>query len=769
MRLVVALACAVILTLAGMAPGYAEKRVALVIGNGAYQRADRLANPITDARRIREALAKLNFEIVYGEDLGKQQLERMIGRFANVAQDADVALVFFAGHGATFGDVPYVVPVDAQFSSLGEIPYELMPVETMIGELRRAKGLRIAILDACRDNSAERDLKRVAARGGDITRGLGRVRNPEGLILAYATQYLSTAADGNPDGDSPFTTALLNNIATPGLDVKDLFFKVGQEVMTSTKGAQQPEISISFYDSYTLVPPEPVTTASPSIASPPQDSARRRVALVVGNDRYVNLAVDQQLRKAVSDSRAVGDALATLGFEVIRGENLSRQAMVDKIDDLTRKLSPGDMAFFFFSGHGVAIEHGNYILPSDVPNIQEGQDIRLAGASLGESDIVADLQGRGVRVAVLVLDACRTNPFKRAGQRAVGGERGLKQIGEVQGVFTLYSAGLGQSALDELGQSDANPNSIFTRVLVPALRKTGLDLGGLAIEVREEVARLARTVGHEQNPAYYDGTSGGRIYLAGLPKRDVSSQEGSPVLGRPPTADRCASAETHWRSAEAIATIAAFEDHLTRFPECAFAGLARARIEHLKKNQVGASLVEQSSGEMMIDDPGVLREIRDRLYELNFDPGPFDGPMNDDTRRAIREFEAKSQLPETGQPTEWLLRRLREVGALKPWGAIVYDRVTNKWGMSWDRVSRKDAVNSARSSCGGSQCAAEISFFGNECGAFAHSSSGWAIVARTDIQRSKQAALGDCRNHGRTCRIVASVCADGTERFDAGE
>jgi uncharacterized caspase-like protein len=182
-----------------------------------------------------------------------------------------VALVFFAGHGATFGDVPYVVPVDAQFSSLGGMPYELVPVETLIGELRQAKGLRIAILDACRDNTAERELKRVAARGGEITRGLARVKNPEGLILAYATQYLSTAADGDPNGDSPFTAALLNHITTPGLDVRELFFNVGREVIDTTNGLQRPEISVSFYDRYALVPagqvapvPAPIAPSSPA-------------------------------------------------------------------------------------------------------------------------------------------------------------------------------------------------------------------------------------------------------------------------------------------------------------------------------------------------------------------------------------------------------------------------------------------------------------------------------------------------------------------------
>jgi uncharacterized caspase-like protein len=104
------------------------------------------------------------------------------------------------------------------------------------------------------------------------------------------------------------------------------------------------------------------------------------VALVVGNDRYANLPVDQQLRKAVNDARAVGDVLVKLGFNVIRGENLGRQGLVDKLDELTRQLTAGDTVFFYFSGHGVALGGGNYILPSDVPNVEAGLETYLAAS-----------------------------------------------------------------------------------------------------------------------------------------------------------------------------------------------------------------------------------------------------------------------------------------------------------------------------------------------------------------------------------------------------
>jgi formylglycine-generating enzyme required for sulfatase activity len=305
--------------------------------------------------------------------------------------------------------------------------------------------------------------------------------------------------------------------------------------------------------------------------------AEKRVALVVGNDRYPNLAADQQLQKAVNDSRAVGAALARIGFEVINGENLNRQALVDKFDEMTRKLSPGDTAFFFFAGHGVTISGGNYILPIDVPNVEAGQETRLARVALGESDIISDLQQRGVRVAVVVLDACRDNPYRRPGVRSVGGERGLARIEPARGIFTLYSAGIGQTALDRLGAADTNPNSVFTRVLVPRLAQPGLDLAELAIGVREEVAQLAGTVGHDQRPAYYDETIGGRIYLAGLP----GSEPARPAQVSPP--DQAAQA---WAVIQNTSGPAVLEDFIRQFGDTPYGSMARARLDELKRGQV---------------------------------------------------------------------------------------------------------------------------------------------------------------------------------------
>jgi hypothetical protein len=184
--------------------------------------------------------------------------------------------------------------------------------------------------------------------------------------------------------------------------------------------------------------------------------------------------------------------------------------------------------------------------------------------------------------------------------------------------------------------------------------------------------------------------------------------------------------------------------------------------------QTNTATMTQTDDLVTIGDALLLNELRDRLYELNFDPGPLDGPLADASRKAIQEFQQQINVPPTGIATMGLLRRLRELNGLKPWASIVFGKDTGKWGMAWDESTRKAAVARARVSCGDSSaCPVEVSFFGTSCGAFAYSGASWAISARDDIGKAKAAALADCGRHDKSCQIVASVCADGAERFSA--
>jgi uncharacterized caspase-like protein len=163
----------------------------------------------------------------------------------------------------------------------------------------------------------------------------------------------------------------------------------------------------------------------------------RHVALVIGNDKYEYLP---QLQKAVNDARAVANHLGKIGFEAIIIENGNRRTMSEKLTELTGKIVRGDTAFFFFSGHGIAIKDGNYLLPTDTPQINEDQD--MTREAIGADSIVDALQERGARVIIVVPDACRGNPFKKAGTRGIGGKGGLGEMPAPEGcaVCSLFSA-----------------------------------------------------------------------------------------------------------------------------------------------------------------------------------------------------------------------------------------------------------------------------------------------------------------------------------------
>ena len=301
--------------------------------------------------------------------------------------------------------------------------------------------------------------------------------------------------------------------------------------------------------------------------------AEKRVALVIGNNAYASLGAEEQLQKAVNDAHAVGDALEQLGFEVARGENLSRVDMLSKLIATAGKVGPGDLAVFFYAGHGVSLDGANYLLPADIPSAEAGGESLIELSAIPEATVIETLKRRGVRVAMIVLDACRNNPFSQGGTRAFGGTtRGLARPPDpAQGVFGLYSAGYGEQALDRLSDADDDPNSVFTRVLVPALRKPGLSLLDIAYEVNEEVARLAETIGHEQHPAHYDQARARDLFLTIAPKAPPTTAVAAP------DAD-CSLAEAHYREAREIGTRAALQDHIRRFGNCAFAGLAEERI-----------------------------------------------------------------------------------------------------------------------------------------------------------------------------------------------
>lgn len=245
------------------APALADKRVALVIGNGAYRNATPLPNPRNDAQDVAAALTRTGFETIIGIDLDRAGMDKAAVSFNRAARDADVAVFYYSGHALQFAGVNYLMPVDAKL--IDEADLRLMArVDDVVTDLQQAKNLRILVLDACRDNPFAEALKRSVGRtrGASLGNGLAKMDSPQGMIVAYATQAGRTAEDGS-GRNSPYTAAFLRNIETPE-EIGTVFRRISADVYDATRRTQLPELSLSLIGEFYLKGRSSVASPAPA-------------------------------------------------------------------------------------------------------------------------------------------------------------------------------------------------------------------------------------------------------------------------------------------------------------------------------------------------------------------------------------------------------------------------------------------------------------------------------------------------------------------------
>lgn len=239
----------------GAAPAFADKRVALVIGNSAYEKVTRLENPANDAGLMAETLKAAGFDTVdMRRDLKIDDMRRALRQFIDTSRDADVAVVYYAGHGIEVDGTNYLVPVDAVLERDTDIYDEALSLDRVLVSVEPAKQLRLVMLDACRDNPFARSMKRtIAARS--IGRGLAKIEpTSPNTLIAFASKAGSTASDGDGQ-NSPFTAALARHVTKPGLDLRKAFGYVRDDVLKSTGNRQEPYVYGSHGgDDFSLVP-----------------------------------------------------------------------------------------------------------------------------------------------------------------------------------------------------------------------------------------------------------------------------------------------------------------------------------------------------------------------------------------------------------------------------------------------------------------------------------------------------------------------------------
>src|ERR1700754_1607295 len=220
----------------------ADKRVAFVVGNGAYKNVAQLPNPPIDAKAMAQVLRNVGFDVVEGTNLTRDTMTERLLEFGKKAQGADVAVFFYAGHGIAISGTNYLLPVDADIKSEMDVKLgAAINIDLTLDQTMSDAKVKLVFLDACRDNPFAAKIKsNSATRSVSVQTGLAEMKSGEGTLIAFATGPGQTALDGEAGTNSPFTRALLANIAQPGVEIQQAMTKVRAQVNEETSKGQLP-------------------------------------------------------------------------------------------------------------------------------------------------------------------------------------------------------------------------------------------------------------------------------------------------------------------------------------------------------------------------------------------------------------------------------------------------------------------------------------------------------------------------------------------------
>jgi hypothetical protein len=346
----------------------AGPRLALVIGNSAYQHTPYLKNPRNDADDLAVSLERLGFTVIRGFDLEKPAMERVLQQFAAALHGAEAGVFFYAGHGLQVNGVNYLVPIDAQLASAAALDFEMVRLDAVQRIMEHEAATNILILDACRDNPLARNLaSSMGTRSADVARGLAAVESGIGTLISFSTQPGAVSFDGT-DRNSPFTAALLKQLASPGEDLSSLLINVRNDVMTSTRNQQVPwehsALRAKFYFAALTpgqapvdTPPGPAKQAIAAAKTPaetgptqsPPPAARIAIASKAGSaDLYapVPIEADQIVKARLGEHKAhfwqikapAGRYRLVLDVRRADDANSNLQATVERLDPDGRAL-----------------------------------------------------------------------------------------------------------------------------------------------------------------------------------------------------------------------------------------------------------------------------------------------------------------------------------------------------------------------------------------------------------------------------------------------
>jgi peptidoglycan hydrolase-like protein with peptidoglycan-binding domain len=380
-------------------------------------------------------------------------------------------------------------------------------------------------------------------------------------------------------------------------------------------------------------------------------SAERRVAFVVGNGTYKNVA---PLPNPAIDAKAMASALRNVGFEVVEGSNLTRDKMTERLLDFGKKAQGADVALFFYAGHGIAISGTNYLLPIDA-DIKSEMDVKL-GAAIN-IDLTLEQTMGDAKVKLVFLDACRDNPFaakikSNSATRSVNVQTGLAEMKSGEGTLIAFATGPGQTALD--GQEGTN--SPFTRALLANLTQPG-------VEIQQAMTKVRAQVNEETNKGQLPwGHTNliGSVYLNGAPAPGAAGAPSAQVAVAAPGSD----VELEfWRSIKDSNKPEELNAYLSSYPNGQFRSLALSRIASLESGAKDTNATrnlttgvdpatfkeeaDQTTEDQIGLDKGQRRDVQRRLTGLGFDT-KVTGQFDQSTRSVITRWQAARGYPKSG-------------------------------------------------------------------------------------------------------------------------
>jgi hypothetical protein len=390
-------------------------------------------------------------------------------------------------------------------------------------------------------------------------------------------------------------------------------------------------------------------TAAAFLVSADAALADKRVAFVVGNGAYKNVA---PLPNPAVDAKSMAKVLRNVGFDVVEGTNLSREKMTEKLLDFGKKAEGADVAVFFYAGHGIAVNGTNYLLPVDA-DLKSEMDVKL-GAAINV-DLTLEQTMSDAKVKLVFLDACRDNPFaakirSAKATRSISVQSGLAEMKSGEGTLIAFATGPGQTALD----GEAGTNSPFTRALVANIAAPGVEIQQAMTKVR---AQVNEETNKNQLPWGHTNLIG-TVYL---------NPAGAPVVADAPNTPAAATGPTSevelefWRSIKDSNKVEELNAYLTSYPNGQFKSLALTRIASLQDGPSNTTRnlttgidpatftqdADQVSEDQIGLDKGQRRDVQRRLNGLGFDT-KINGKFDEETRSVIKRWQAARNYPATG-------------------------------------------------------------------------------------------------------------------------